>query len=163
MALRVFERRLHLDDLLEERSQYWNALDCSTKTDVHAQSQEDSVALKKLRAVAGKGPPDTVLEIIKEHGEEFGEAEVEEALNQFSSLAKGWSIEDKKSLHGDKDLQALIGTVPFISYAPGTKHCIDAQYPTTISLCFTQHDLVGITLVTCSSTAYIQGSLITML
>lgn len=89
-----------------QSSDWWNA-------DEHSQGQEDSIALKKLKAVGGKGTPDNVLDIIKEHGTEFGEAEVEEALHQLSSLAKGWSTEDKKSLHGAVDLQALIGMVPF--------------------------------------------------
>lgn len=65
--------------------------------------------LDKLRGAAGKGTPDAVLEVLDEHGSDFGELEVEEALQQLSTLAKGWSAEDKKSLHGAPGLQALIG------------------------------------------------------
>eukprot|EP00884_Botryococcus_braunii_P012521 jgi/Botrbrau1/2126/Bobra.0093s0033.1 len=74
-------------------------------------TEEHGGVLDKLRGAAGKGTPDAVLEVIDGHGSEFGEAEVEEALQQLSTLAKEWSAEDKKSLHGAPGLQALIDMV----------------------------------------------------
>jgi hypothetical protein len=71
--------------------------------------------LDKLKQATGKGTPDAVLEVIDEHGSDFGEAHVEEALQQLSTLAKGWSTEDKKGLHGARGLQTLIGNCPNIN------------------------------------------------